>query len=114
MVANFFFCFGCVAKCKNFCRNVLITNLVTNLVTDLVTPKRTNRCGCGGGKWNNRAENITFDKLRLCSGIQLGVFVGVPHTGTKLVGKTNLTKHLGNWGFFGNGSKEAISKLPSP
>ena len=44
---------------------------------------------------NHRAEHVVFDKFRGPAGVELCVFISIPHPGPQLVRQSNLTEHFG-------------------
>ena len=57
------------------------------------------------GKRNHGAEHIALDKLRGSAGIELRVFVSIPHPGPQLICQPDLPEH------FGDGRLRSITNL---
>lgn len=105
MFADLLFCSRNIAERENFYGNIMVINLVTIMITNLVTHIRTDLGGRDRLQRNDGTEQIPFDELRLSARIQLGIFIGVAHTGAEFVGKRYLTEHLCNRWVFGKRSE---------
>ena len=83
----------------------LVTYLVVFLVASIRIYARTDLGGRDRLQRNDGTEQIPFDELRLSARIQLGIFVGVAHTGAEFVGKGYFTEHFCNRWIFGKRSE---------
>ena len=79
--------------------------MVIDLATIMVTHARSDLGGRDRLQRNDGTEQIPFDKLRRSAGIQLGIFIGVAHTGAEFVGKGYLAEHLCDRWIFGKRSE---------
>ncbi len=77
------------AKCQN-------CNLGGNLGGDLGGILRPDLFHRNRGKRNYGAEHIALDKLRGPTGIELRVFVSIPHPGPKLICQPDFPEHFGD------------------
>ena len=101
MFTDLLFCSWNIAERENFCGNIMVINLVTIIVTHA----RTDLSGRDRLQRNDGTEQIPFNELRLSTRIQLGLFLGVAHTGAEFVGKRYLTEHLCDRWVFGKRSE---------
>ena len=48
------------------------------------------------GQRDNGAEHIALDKFRRPTGVELCVFVSIPHPGPRLIRQSDLSEHFGD------------------